>query len=131
MAKIYDISRLLNEKIAVWDGDTHFGLLPALSRAEGASVNLTSLQLSAHTGAHIDAPHHFTDDGVTVEALDLAVYWGVAQVVSLDVEAGEMGVTAFAGIDLSLAPRLLIHTFCSHLDPHPVPMPKSLSLAHN
>jgi arylformamidase len=37
--------------------------------------------LSVHTGTHVDAPHHFLNDGRTVESMDLAVLTGPARVV--------------------------------------------------
>ncbi len=125
--KIYDISRTLNRQIGVWPGDTPYSLSSILSRQDGASVNLTTIQISAHCGTHIDAPRHFTDGGATMEAVDLTPFWGTAQLVSLEAKAGAIGTDAFAGIDLSVAPRLLIHTFCSHLDqakfPREIPYP--------
>jgi arylformamidase len=73
-------------------------------------VNLTSLSLSAHTGTHMDAPYHFAEDGATVEAVPLEVYWGPAQVVTVHKAAGPLQLEDFAGADLSLAPRLLVHS---------------------
>jgi arylformamidase len=116
---IYDISRLLNPTIAVWPGDTRFQQSPTLKRSDGASVNLAKITMSSHTGTHIDAPYHFSDDGPTVDALLLDAYWGPAQVVTLP-DSGDPGAPIMpadlAGVDLSLAPRLLLHTSCSHLD---------------
>ena len=116
---IYDISRLLTPDIAVWPGDSRFSLETVLDRGQGASVNLTTLIMSAHTGAHIDAPRHYTDQGATVEQVSLDYYWGTAQVVSLNPEQvadGPIMPADLAGVDLSLAQRLLLHTHCSHLD---------------
>ncbi len=114
---VYDISRTLNPALAPWPGDTAFRLEPMLERRRGASVNLTTLTISAHFGTHMDAPHHFTDGAATVEGLDLAVYWGRAQVVTVEQTEGPLLPGAFARVDLSLAPRLLVHSRASHLDP--------------
>ncbi len=114
---IIDISRTLSPAIAVWPGDTPFSLTTNLSLAAGASVNLTSLKLSAHTGSHIDAPNHFQQEGATVEALPLALYWGPAQVVTVAQRAGGLLPEAFANYDLSRAPRLLVRSACSEMDP--------------
>lgn len=114
---IYDISRTLNEALAPWPGDTPFSLTPALRRQDGHSVNLTTITSSAHIGTHMDAPHHFADNAATVEALDLGVYWGLAQVVTVSKTAGPLLPVDLAGINLALAPRLLVHSRASHLDP--------------
>ncbi|MEW5988427.1 MAG: cyclase family protein, partial [Chloroflexota bacterium] len=85
---LIDISRTLNAEIAVWPGDTPFRLAQMLDRRRGDSVNLTTLTLSAHTGSHVDAPLHFTDDGLAVDQVDLRPYWGQAQVVTVHKETG-------------------------------------------
>ncbi len=114
---IYDISRTLNAALAPWPGDTPFGLTPVLRRQDGHSVNLTTITSSAHIGTHMDAPHHFADNAATVETLDLRIYWGLAQVVTVTKTAGPLLPADLAGIDLALAPRLLVHSQASHLDP--------------
>jgi arylformamidase len=114
---IIDISRTLSPAIAVWPGDTTFSLQSNSSLSEGASVNVTSLSLSAHTGSHIDAPYHFESTGITVEALPLETYWGPAQVVSVRQQEGALRPEVFAGFDLARAPRLLVRTASSEKDP--------------
>jgi arylformamidase len=85
--------------------------------ADGASVNLTTLTLSAHTGAHADAPYHFAADGATLEQVDLAPYWGPAQVVTVARQAGALTPEDFAHVDLAAAPRLLVRSMASSADP--------------
>ncbi len=107
---IYDISRELRAGMAVWPGDSPYELRSVLSRAEGSSVNLTTLTLSAHTGSHVDAPYHFSDDGPRMDAVDLSAYWGLAQVVTVARDSGPLEPADFAGHDLGRAPRLLVHS---------------------
>ncbi len=110
MGKIIDISRSLAPDTAVWPGDTPFSLRKKLQRANGDSVNLTTLTISAHTGSHVDAPYHFADQGVTMEEVNLEPYWGPAQVVTVDKESGPLFPADFAAYDLSAAARLLVRT---------------------
>lgn len=114
---IYDISRTLNESLAPWPGDTPFSLTPALRRQAGHSVNLTTITSSAHIGTHMDAPHHFADQAATVENLALDIYWGLVQVVTVSKATGPLLPADLAGVNLALAPRLLVHSQASHLDP--------------
>lgn len=118
---IIDISRTLNEEIAVWPGDTPFQLQRNAALSQGDSVNLTTLILSAHTGTHVDAPYHFQDGGATIEDVDLTYYWGKAQVVTVQRENGALEPADFAGYDLSRAPRLLVRSAASNLDPRRFP----------
>lgn len=114
--EIVDISRVLREGTAVWPGDTPYRMATILDRSQGHAVNLTTLTLSAHTGSHVDAPLHFTDDGLSIEQLDLAAYWGPAQVVTVAKPSGPLYPADFAAYDLSLAPRLLVRSIASDLD---------------
>lgn len=113
---LIDITRTLVAGVAVWPGDTPYELQPNLQLTQGHSVNLTTLRLSAHTGTHIDAPYHFTKTGATVEALPLHLYWGPAQVVTVSKTGGPLYPDDFAAYDLSLAPRLLVHSPAGDLD---------------
>ena len=115
--QLIDISRTLNAQIAVWPGDTPFAIQPVLTIADGAAVNLTTLTLSAHTGTHADAPYHFAADGATFDQLDLAPYWGPAQVVTVTRTTGELTADDFAHVDLAAAPRLLVRSPASEQNP--------------
>jgi len=119
--RIIDISRTLVAETAVWPGDTPFRIVRNLEMAQGASVNLSSLELSAHTGSHVDAPYHFAGDGATMEAVSLDPYWGPAQVVTVSRRAGALEADDFEPYDLSLAPRLLVHSAASDEDPELFP----------
>jgi len=114
---LIDISRTIKPAIAVWPGDTRFAMATILAKRAGASVNLTTLTLSAHTGTHVDAPFHFDDHGATLEVLDLSHYWGSAQVVTVNRAAGELVPADFAHVDLTRAPRLLVRSPMSAGDP--------------
>ena len=76
--RLYDISRVISPSLAVWPGDTAFSVEHQLRLAEGASVNLTALTLSAHTGSHADAPYHYTGQGAHPAELPLEPYLGPA-----------------------------------------------------
>ncbi len=113
--EFYDISRTLSARIATWPGDVSFSLEDTFSRQKGHSVNAGCLQMSIHTGTHIDAPYHFDAQGDTTEELYLSVFWGLAQVVTVAKKSGALEVADLPGVDLKAAPRLLLHTDASHL----------------
>lgn len=113
--RLYDITRTISPTLAVWPGDTPFSLDHVLRTEEGASVNLTTLRLSAHTGSHADAPYHVTADGAHPADLSLERYIGRAHVVTIAREHGGIVPEDFAGRDLSGLERLLIHTWVSDL----------------
>lgn len=113
--RLYDISRTISPTLAVWPGDSPFSLEHKMRTEEGASVNLTTLTLSAHTGSHADAPYHISADGAHPAALPLEQYIGPAHVVTIDREHGGIVPDDFAAHDLNGMQRLLIHTWVSDL----------------
>lgn len=116
MKKYHDISRTLTAGTAVWPGDTPYELQHIMSRPKGDSVNLTTLVISAHTGSHADAPHHYSDDNTGIDQMDVSIYWGLAQVITVAKKDGPLVPADFDGHDLSLAPRLLVRSLTEEPD---------------
>ncbi len=108
---IFDISLPISPALPVWPGDSPVVLERRSSMDEGAHANVSQLSLSVHAGTHVDAPHHFLNDGRTVESLLLDVLTGPALVVSVPVEASviDSGVLESAGI-ADGTERLLLKT---------------------
>lgn len=115
MARIYDITRMISPGLAVWPGDTPFSFEHVLSLADGSSVNLTTLTLSAHTGTHTDAPYHVDDAGAHPADIPLEKYVGPAHVVTVARRHGGVLPSDFGGRDLAGMARLLIHTWVGDL----------------
>jgi len=125
MNKIYDISQKLNSSIATWPEDYKFELAETLKIESGASVNLSKISMSIHTGTHVDAPYHYLEQGSTIEKIEILPFWGQAQVVTIQGELGPMEVEDFSHVDLSLAPRILVRTNVG--DQSDTVFPKSIS----
>lgn len=115
--RLYDISRRITPRLAVWPGDTSFSARPVLRISQGDAVNLSTLTLSAHTGAHVDAPYHVLEEGKRVGELELAAFWGPARVVDLRHVRGAIRPEHLQGVDLEDTERLLIRTSASDLPP--------------
>jgi arylformamidase len=112
---LYDITRTITPALHVWPGDAPYSLKHVLHLDEGDSVNLTTLTLSAHTGTHADAQYHFADDGLHPAQMPLAAYLGPAWAVTVAQRHGPLYPAAFAHLDFSETPRLLIHSHVSDL----------------
>jgi arylformamidase len=78
-----DISQPLYSKTAVWPGDTNFQFSLNWTKAQTGSVNVGKIELSTHTGTHIDAPFHFDEAGQKVLDLDINRYIGRALVIDM------------------------------------------------
>ncbi|MFF3099896.1 arylformamidase [Viridibacillus arvi] len=104
-----DISQRLDENVAVWPGDTPFSYKVNWSKNDSGSVNVGQINMSLHTGTHIDAPFHFDNDGKKVIDLDLDLYIGNARVIHLPNKTS-IGVNELSNFDLQGVARLLIRT---------------------
>jgi len=79
--KLWDISPPVDETAAVFPGDTAYSQTLHFSLAPNCPVNVNSITLSPHTGAHADAPLHYANGEASVGELDLAPYLGPCRVI--------------------------------------------------
>ncbi len=112
MARLWDISPPVHGGSPVFPGDACFQQHWAATLGPGCPVNVSTLTLSPHTGAHADAPLHYDADGAPIGALDLAPYLGPCRVVHA------IGCGALVewhhiarAIDGALPPRVLVRTY--------------------
>ena len=109
--KIYDLSLTISSDLPTWPGDPRVILEQTASIDKGAHANVSRLDLGVHTGTHVDAPHHFLNDGRTVESLPLDVLTGPALVTRIadDVDVITREVLSKADIPQGTV-RLLLKT---------------------
>lgn len=81
MKKIWDISPPVDEQAPVFPGDTAYAQHLHFSLGPDCPVNVNTITLSPHTGAHADAPLHYAADGQAAGALDLHPYLGLCRVI--------------------------------------------------
>ena len=81
--RIIDISLPISSNLPVWPGDPAVVLEQVSSMDAGAHDNVSRLACSVHTGTHVDAPHHFLNDGRTIEFLSLDILVGPANLVQI------------------------------------------------
>lgn len=81
MKTLRDISPPLHAGSPVFPGDTVYAQHWVATIAPGCPVNVGSLTLSPHTGAHADAPLHYDPAGQAIGAVDLTPFLGPCRVV--------------------------------------------------
>jgi arylformamidase len=82
--RIYDVTLTLSPELPVWPGDPPIMLQHIAKIDTKSEVNLTQLEMSAHSGTHVDAPFHFLGgDTLTVEKLSLNDLTGRAYVLQI------------------------------------------------
>ncbi len=107
--KIWDISQRLHPEIPVWPGDTPFGGKQTWKMAEGSPVNVSRLTLSTHTGAHADAPLHYSENAPDIASVDLKPYLGECLVIDARLAVGAIEETDLP--NLNGAERVLFRTY--------------------
>ena len=108
--KLWDISPPIDENAAVFPGDTAYSLRLHFELSPDCPVNVNSITLSPHTGAHADAPMHYANGGKAAGELDLTPYLGLCRVVHC-IDCGPLVLPehiAHALVDLP--PRVLLRT---------------------
>ena len=79
--KIWDISPPVDEQAAVFPGDTAYSQRLHFALSPDCPVNVNSITLSPHTGAHADAPMHYANGGAASGELELTPYLGPCRVI--------------------------------------------------
>ncbi len=104
--ELIDISPTLHPGVAVWPGDVAFRREVALSMAEGANLELSSITTTVHVGAHTDAPSHYVLGGPGIAERSLEFYYGPCQVI----DAPGSGRIQPSEVDAVRAIRVLFRT---------------------
>jgi arylformamidase len=110
---LYDITRTVSAKTAVFPGDTPYSVKLNWKMSAGAPVNLVTITTTPHVGTHADAYYHYTPDGAHPATMPLEPYIGRARLVTVSKRHGEIGLNDFAPGILDGVERLLIHTWVS------------------
>jgi arylformamidase len=111
MPRHWDISPPVDAGSPVFPGDTPFALQWAARLGPGCPVNVSTLTLSPHTGAHADAPLHYGNEGQAIGAVSLEPYLGTCRVIHA-IRCGPLVHMAHLQHALQgLPPRVLVRTY--------------------
>jgi arylformamidase len=101
MSRFIDISVLLHPDLPTWP-DSHGVHISRLATIDkGDDANVSRLDLDLHSGTHIDAPHHFMNNGITTEQIPLETLIGTCFVADM---RGKTRITA-ADLDTARIPK--------------------------
>lgn len=110
MPSIYDISIPIVSGGLVYPGNPEISIAPQQAIARGAGANVSTVSFGSHTGTHVDAPKHFFDDGIGVDALPLDVLMGPAVVIRVPDDMMAVGEEQLRLHELKAHTRVLIKT---------------------
>jgi arylformamidase len=110
--RLWDISPPVHAGSPVFPGDARYEQRWAATLGPDCPVNVSTLTLSPHTGAHADAPLHYDPEGLSPGALDLTPYLGPCRVIHA-IGCGPLVQWAHVehSVDAALPPRVLVRTY--------------------
>lgn len=110
MRRHWDISPPVTAGSPVFPGDTPYQQRFSWRIGPGCPVNVSTLTMTPHLGAHADAPLHYDDGGAAVGVLDLDPYLGRCRVIHC---IGRGPLVEWRHLEHALAdlpPRVLVRT---------------------
>ena len=111
--RLWDISPPVHAGSPVFPGDAPFSLAWPARIGPGCPVNVSTLTLSPHTGAHADAPLHYDDAGAAIGAVSLEPFLGRCRVIHA-IARGPLVLWEHLEHALAdLPPRVLVRTYAT------------------
>ena len=110
-SRLWDISPPVHADAPVFPGDARYSSVWAARIGPGCPVNVSTITLSPHTGAHADAPLHYDEAGAAIGAVALEPYLGRCRVIHA-IDCGPLVLPQHIEHALSgLPPRVLVRTY--------------------
>lgn len=105
---MYDITPLVTKDLPVWPLSKPLSRTIEVDMKKGSAVTSSTLTATAHLGAHVDAPSHYSLKGEAIHERSLDYFIGKCQVIRVDVpKRSQIHYSHIQGIH---APRVLFAT---------------------
>lgn len=106
---VYDLSVTLGEESSVYPGDQPYLFVRTESIASGNHSNVSRLEMSAHSGTHLDLPLHFIDEARPMQDCSARDFILPARVLAVE-EGESVRLKALSGIEIEPGEALLFQT---------------------
>lgn len=110
MPSIYDVSLPIHAGGLVYPGNPEIEISAQQAIARGDGANVSRLCFGTHTGTHVDAPKHFFNEAVGVDALPLDVLMGPAVLIEMPADVKAVSAEHLRMHELKGHTRVLIKT---------------------
>ena len=107
MSDYYDVTHELSEETPVYPGDIE----PRFSQVDCGQYLLTGLQMSTHSGTHIDAPSHYLKNKESIDLIPVTALIGPCRVIDVNDVRGEITEDHLKG-RIGGSSRILLNTGC-------------------
>ena len=105
-----DITLPVKTNQVQYPGEERCRVTPVMQIKNGDQFNVTRLDMSAHTGTHMDAPYHYIDGGEKIHELDTHHFIGRARVFDLSNVTGMIEKKHIASKPIEEGDIILIKT---------------------
>ena len=109
MPRWVDVSVSLSPETVVWPDDPALRVRD-LTTFDADAVRVSELQMSVHTGTHIDAPTHYLRDGSCIDEMPLDATVGPCIVLDLANAGQRIEASHLADFDIPPGERVLLRT---------------------
>jgi arylformamidase len=109
--RLWDISQTLGPRLPVWPGDTSFEVGRRWAQGADSPVTVSWFRTTVHSGAHADAPLHYSPAGASAAEVPLDAYIGPCRLI--DARGMGTAITAdfVARAVVDPPPRVLFRTW--------------------
>jgi arylformamidase len=111
-----DVSAPITGGMVHWPGDPPVRIDLSTSIEGGDPANVSHLDMSAHTGTHLDAPRHFFEGGAGIDSMPLEAGIGPARVIEAADSDGMVSAEALRDAEVGEGERVLLRTQNSDRD---------------
>jgi len=113
--KVYDATFTIHKQIPVWPDDPIPQWQVLTSLTEGSVATTRAIQMSLHTGTHVDAPGHVLAHGISVAQLPISTLVGPATLIEVPFDHTAITRDFLQSCPIEPGSRLLFKTRNSHL----------------
>jgi len=106
--EIIDISLPISNNLPIWPGDPPLEITTEMSIKNGANANVSRINMSVHTGTHLDAPLHFFDDKPAIDDINLELFVGDATVILIKDHINRITHNDLQSLNIDVWPRRLL-----------------------
>ncbi len=116
MSSLIDITPPVRLGMAAFPGDESYQIRQTFALSPTCPVNVAAFSMSCHCGAHADAPLHYDDNGLSIDALSLEDFIGPARVIDARGDGAQLLPEDLDGLLEDVPPRVLLR-LTDGLDP--------------
>lgn len=84
MSQWIDITVPVRNGMVHWPGDPAYHIRKVMDQRNGDLCTVSHIEMSVHTGTHMDAPLHFLQGGATMEQMPIDATVGPARVILIE-----------------------------------------------